>query len=160
MSYCAEYQAAGSAHRPGLIFYLHSFLLRISGQFSQLFTVNKLQSEPPISGRHVELRKRLPVWLRASETKKVQRLIHFGLRVGLVKRLIWAWQLARKRGGWTDGWKDSCGYSKRTEEQANARILQAARQSDHYIVKVEDKLWARLHIHSSGCLHQGNRAST
>lgn len=29
VSYCAEYQAAGSALRPGLIFYLHSFLLRI-----------------------------------------------------------------------------------------------------------------------------------
>lgn len=54
VSYCTEYQAAGSAHRPSLIFYLHSLLLRISGQFSRLFTVNKLQSKARVSGRHVE----------------------------------------------------------------------------------------------------------
>lgn len=108
VSYCTEYQAAGSAQRPGLIFYLHSFLLRISEQFSQLFTV-KLQSKTPIYGRHVEQRKRPLVWLLASKTKHTQkrketphRFNRFGRLVGLVNRLMRVWQLRRERR--VDGW--------------------------------------------------------
>lgn len=46
------------------------FCSGFSGQFSQLFTVNKLQSKAPISGRHIEQRKRPLVWLLALETEK------------------------------------------------------------------------------------------
>lgn len=75
VNYCTKHQAAGSAHRLGLIFYLHSFLLRISGQFSQLFTVNKLQSHVCMSGRHVEESERPLFWLFTSETRETTSVL-------------------------------------------------------------------------------------
>lgn len=93
--------------------------------------------------------------------QKHNRFSHFGLRVGLVRRLIWALQLGRDRCA--DVW---FARSEHTDKPANRMSIRRDcrhKEKDHFIVKVEDKpswLQSRLHIHSSGCLHGRNRAST
>lgn len=73
VSYCAEYQAAGSALRPGLIFYLHSFLLRIFRTiFLALYSQQTTKQGPPSLEGMLNREKRLLVWLLDSEIKKLK----------------------------------------------------------------------------------------
>lgn len=106
VSYCAEYQAAGSALRPGLIFYLHSFLLRIFRTiFPALYSQQTTKQGPHLWKAYWIEKKTAGLaacFWKQKKNPTLNRFSHLGLRAGLV---IWAWQLGREggRGKWMNG---------------------------------------------------------
>lgn len=117
VSYCTEWQAAGSALRPGLIFYLHSFLLRIFRTiFPPLYSQQTTKRGPNLwNARWMErktsgLAPALEKKKRGAKRKKLNRFSHPG-RSARDSRGEKRWS------GWLDGAVPVQEVSSRTGRQ-------------------------------------------